>query len=81
MGDMYCYGWGVALDKAQALRWYQLAGAQGHPDALFKIAFCHECGWGVPQNNAETMHWYRCAHAAGHSDAAVKFKRFYPQRK
>jgi TPR repeat protein len=35
---MYDQGHGVAVDLAEALRLYQLAAAQGHPEALFNVA-------------------------------------------
>ncbi len=40
MGFMYYQGNGVAQDHVEALRWYQLAAAQGHPIALYEVAFC-----------------------------------------
>ncbi len=66
MGVMY------EQDCAEALRWYQLAAAQGHPQAMYWVAFYHECGYGVPKNVAEAIRWYRRAQAAGHPYTAAK---------
>ena len=67
---MYGNGLGVDEDYAEALRLYQLAAAQGHPQALFDVAECHEDGRGVRKNKAAAIRWYRRAQAAGHPQAA-----------
>jgi TPR repeat protein len=73
---MYDYGLGVAQDSAEALRLYQLAAAQGHPTALYRVAVFHECGLGgVAVDVAKAIHWYSCAQAAGEPDAADKLLR------
>ena len=72
---MYFLGRGVAEDLAEALRLYQLAAAQGHPDALYFVGAFHEHGEGVPENKAEAIRWYRRAQAAGYSDAAAALQR------
>ena len=54
----------------ETLRWFQLAAAQGHPDALFASGLMHELGHGVPADGAEAIRWYRRAAAAGHPRAA-----------
>jgi TPR repeat protein len=55
---------------AESLRWFQLAAAQGHPNALFIVGLMHELGHGVPADNAEAIRWYRRAAEAGHLQAA-----------
>ena len=55
---------------AEALRWFQLAAAQGHPDALFAVGLMHELGHGVPADITEAILWYSRAAAAGHLRAA-----------
>ena len=54
----------------ETLRWFQLAAAQGHPDALFAVGLMHELGHGVPADGTEAIRWYRRAAAAGHHRAA-----------
>jgi len=71
---MYSNGHGVAQDYAEALRLYQLAAAQAHPEALFMIALCHEFGWGVAADAAAAIRWYRRAQAAGNTNAAGKLQ-------
>jgi hypothetical protein len=38
LGAMFEEGRGVAQDFAEAVRWYQLAAAQGHAGAAAKLA-------------------------------------------
>ena len=72
---MHNVGQGVAQDRAEALRLYQLAAAQGLPQALYWVALCHEHGRGVGQNKAEAIRWYRRAQAAGDVNAADELQR------
>jgi len=72
---MYHYGQGVAQDHAEALRLYQLAAAQGHPQSLFKVGEYHEEGRGVRKNKATAIRWYRRAQAAGFAEAAYALQR------
>ena len=62
---------GVARDCVAALRFYQLAAAQGHNAALFSVAKCHQYGRGVRRSKAEAIRWYWRANAAG--NRAAKF--------
>jgi len=68
-------GEGIVRHPAEPLRWYQLAAAQGHPRALYFVAFCHEEGRGVRKNKAAAIRWYRRAQAAGYTDAASKLQK------
>ena len=77
LGEVYDVGYGVAEDNAESKRWYRLAAAQGHPDALYWVAFCHmQCflqADGVPvavAEAAEAIRWFKRAQAAGHSDTS-----------
>ena len=72
---MYHNGRGVALDYAEALRWYKLAAAQGHGVALYGVGLFYENGWSVAADRAEAIRWYKRAAAAGDTDAADKLKR------
>jgi TPR repeat protein len=67
---MYQGGFCASSQYDETLRWFQLAAAQGHPDALFASGLMHELGHGVPADGAEAIRWYRRAAAAGHPRAA-----------
>ena len=73
---MYGGGDGVAQDLAEALRWSQLAAAQGHPQALFMVADYYKFGCGVRKDNAAAIRWYLRAAAAGHTAAARELQWF-----
>ena len=66
---------GVSRDRAEALRFYKLAAAQGYPVALFVVADFHEHGRGIPKNKAEAIRLYQRAQAADNSMAVNALKR------
>ena len=67
---IYDGGFCAPSQYVDTLRWFQLAAAQGFPDALFALGLMHEFGQGVPANIAESIRWYSRAAAAGHVRAA-----------
>ena len=76
LGDMYADGHCVARDLAEAMRWWQLAGAQGHPVACYVIGYYHQRGCaGVAADMTEAFRWYQRAAAAGHHSAASQLQR------
>ncbi len=77
MGLLYSNGFGVALDDAQALRWYQLAAEQNHADAQCNIAVMYANGWGVPQSDAEAFKWYSLAADQGVTLAQTAVAKMY----
>ena len=72
---MYSNGYGVAKDKAEALRWYKLAAAQGLGGSMRNVGWYYEHGYSVAANRAEAIRWYKRAAAAGYSGAADALKR------
>jgi TPR repeat protein len=62
-------------DYAAALRWFQLAAAQGHYVAMSWVASFYEKGHGVPENKAEAIRWYKRAQEAGDPDAADDWQK------
>ena len=67
---MYEGGFCAPSQYDETLRWFQLASAQGYPDALFSVGLMNELGHGVPTDIAESCRWYSRAAAAGHLLAA-----------
>jgi hypothetical protein len=67
--NMYEGGHCPPSHQPEAMRWFQLAANQGHPDALFAVGLMYESGHGVPVDNAEAIRWYSRAAAAGHCRA------------
>jgi hypothetical protein len=77
LGIMYDNGFGVVLDDAEALRWHQIAAAQGYPEAFFSVAVNHEGNDvdSVCDATVEAIRWYRRAQAAGDSFASEELQR------
>ncbi len=53
---------------SEAIKLYLAAAAHGHPEALFRLAVCHERGRGVPQNRDSAIEFYQKAQEAGYTD-------------
>ena len=69
LGLCYANGSGVAVDKAEALKWYKRAAEAGYVDAQFKLGLCYADGTGVAFDKAEAVKWWMRAAEAGHANA------------
>jgi TPR repeat protein len=69
VGQMYANGFGVAMDDAQAMKWFGLAAGEGHPEAMYRLAVMHANGWGVPMNDVPAAGFYRLAAGFGYVPA------------
>ena len=64
---------GIVQNKTEAMRWYQLAVAQGDANSQFKVGQMYSNGeGGVAKNEEEAMRWYMLAVAKGHAEAHTK---------
>ena len=77
VGRMYANGFGVAMNDAQAHKWYGLAAAQGHAEAQFNLAVMNANGWGVPMNDAEAARLYGLAAEQGFTQAQTSLASLY----
>jgi len=77
LGLMYGNGFGVPMDDALALKWYQLAADQGHAQAQCNLAVMYANGWGVSQSDAEALHWYSAAAEGGVLQAQLSLANMY----
>jgi TPR repeat protein len=71
LGNMFSKGWGVAHDYVEAVRWYQLAAAQGLAGAQFQLGLRFALGQGVAQDYAVAVRWLRLAAAQGQAGATA----------
>jgi hypothetical protein len=69
LGSLYANGWGVPLDDARALEWYERAANQGHAEAAYNISVMYQNGWGVVQSDAEALRWIQMAAEGGFAPA------------
>ena len=75
VGTMYDEGEGVALDHAEAARWYRKAAEQGFGLALQSLGRLYRDGRGVPQDFALAYMWFALAAAYISGDGQVEAAR------
>lgn len=65
LGQSYMNGWGIKVDKAAALRCYELAGTFEDGDALVEAGSCYAKGWGCKKDLKKAAEFYRRAEKKG----------------
>ena len=71
VGMCFRHGLGVAVDYAEAVRFYRLAAAQGHADAQCQLALMFDGGDGVAEDAAEAARLWILAAEQGLAVAQV----------
>ncbi len=59
VASMYEFGFGVKQDSAEALMWWRLAAAQGHPVAQYQFGVMYQFGDRLKRDWVEALRWYR----------------------
>ena len=77
LGVMHAEGYGVAVDGAEAAKWYRLAAEQGNASAQNRLGFMHARGEGVAKDDVEAMKWYRRSAMQGNAWAQYNLGRMY----
>jgi hypothetical protein len=62
---------------SEAMRWFQMAAAQGSALAQYDIGALYENGWGVPWDHSEAMRWFRLAATQGNANAEANIGLLY----
>ena len=65
LGQCHLNGWGMEVDKALALRCFEIAGNWGDIDALSEAGFCYANGIGCKKDLKNAAKWYREAEKKG----------------
>jgi hypothetical protein len=65
LGVSHLNGWGIEMDKALALRCFEIAGSWGDTDALTEAGFCYAEGIGCKKDMKKAAKFYRMAEAKG----------------
>ncbi|RMZ85016.1 hypothetical protein DV738_g305, partial [Chaetothyriales sp. CBS 135597] len=65
LGQCHLNGWGMEMDKALALRCFEMAGTWGDVDALTEAGFCYAQGIGCKKDLRKAAKWYREAEKRG----------------
>lgn len=59
VGSAYQYGLGVSADPQAAIRYFEMAAAQGYPPAMHNLGVLYEDGMeGLPPDEAVAREWY-----------------------
>ncbi len=77
LGIMYDNGYGVAQNRAEAFRWFELAAGRGFANAQYHLGFMYHHGRGVQRSQSEALRWYRLAAAQGDPAAQYNLGRMY----
>lgn len=65
LGVSHMNGWGIEMDKALALRCFEIAGNWGDSDAMTEAGFCYAQGTGCKKDLKKAAKYYRMAEAKG----------------
>lgn len=77
LGSNYDWGWGVAKDHQEAVKWYRLAAEQGNVEAQRSLGFKYALGQGVWEDDREAVKWWRKAAEQGDADAQDLLANMY----
>ena len=77
LGDMYYYGFEIAIDRIQAVTWYRKAAEQGNASAQVNLGGMYRIGEGVAQDNTQAVAWFRKAAEQGDASAQVRLGTMY----
>ena len=70
MGELYYHGERTERDLPRAMKWYERASIQGHPDAQYRLGLMHATGEGVERNLPQAYIMLKMAAVNG-QDAAM----------
>jgi hypothetical protein len=79
LGMAYISGIGVAVDEAEAAKWFRQAAEQGNVDGEYFIAELYLTGRGVPVSSNEAVKWMKRAAEAGDPRAQFNVAVMYSQ--
>ncbi len=71
LGLMYSKGYGVAINEAEAVRWYRLAAEQGHPIGQNNLGFMYINGEGGPKDEIMGLKWLLLSSDNGYDKATT----------
>ena len=77
LGTMYAFGYGVAQDYKEAVKWYRKAAEQGDVAAQYNLGLAYTLGHGIVQDYKEAVKWYRKAAEQGLAEAQYNLGVMY----
>lgn len=78
LGGLYLTGTGVAVNPAEAARWYRLAAEQGDPVAQLNLGDLYSRGSGVGRDLVQAYLWLSLAAAQGRRWPERRRQEFLP---
>ncbi|HMF25943.1 MAG TPA: tetratricopeptide repeat protein [Pseudolabrys sp.] len=79
LGTLFHFGWGIAQNDAEAVKWWRLAAEQGVAAAQDALGFAYYYGEGVSQNYADAAKWLQRAADQGVPNSQNKLGLMYEQ--
>jgi len=79
LGEMYEFGHGREADITNALQWYEMAAAQDHKGAMFRLGMLNLTGKAGSFDPTKARKWFTKAAAAGHMQASNELGLMYYQ--
>ncbi|KAN0062866.1 hypothetical protein ACQY0O_004687 [Thecaphora frezii] len=73
LGKCFCYGWGVKMDKAMALEYFELAAKLGDADAQAEAGALYASGKGCKKDLKKAAMYYRMAEAGGYDTVGLSW--------
>lgn len=61
LGNCYFYGFGIAKDQREAVKWLRKSAEQGYTPAQNDLGHCYYSGAGVERNQEEAERWWKKA--------------------
>lgn len=77
LGVLYSAGYGIPLDDAEAVKWYQRASDAGDREAMFQLAMMRMAGRGGPVDKQAAVKLLASAAKLGESKAAYNLALLY----
>ena len=69
LGFAYDQSWGVAMDKAEAIKWFHKAAEHGSATAEYSLGIMYSSGVGIPRDDVQAYMWFNLAAAHGDQSA------------
>lgn len=73
LAKCFCYGWGVKMDKAMALEYFELAAKLGDPDAQAEAGALYAAGKGCKKDLKKAAMYYRMAEQGGYDTVGLSW--------
>lgn len=81
LGVRYLMGEGAPRDRAEALKWLEMAANGGHAGARYNLGIMYRTGFGVARDDALAHRWFDLAARQNHADAQYQIALLHKEGK